>query len=206
MAACLALVLNQSIIRAQQQSTDTQTANRVSSSATFDRIAGSFLTNHCIRCHNEDERESGIRVDQLNGKLAESTLKLWEEISEQIKTAAMPPEEEPQPSAKQRERMVGWIDNALHEARSRTMPINGSVRRLTVQQYRNALRELLGLEEDFAAALPSDGVSRDGFTNDAENFQEIVSRLKRMKKLQAVFLKLRKKLHYQDIMKSLNKF
>ncbi len=168
MAACLALVLNQSIIRAQQQSTDTQTANRVSSSATFDRIAGSFLTNHCIRCHNEDERESGIRVDQLNGKLAESTLKLWEEISEQIKTAAMPPEEEPQPSAKQRERMVRWIDNALHEARSRTMPINGSVRRLTVQQYRNALRELLGLEEDFAAALPSDGVSRDGFTNNAE--------------------------------------
>ncbi|MCP4773405.1 MAG: DUF1587 domain-containing protein, partial [Planctomycetaceae bacterium] len=50
----------------------------------------------------------------------------------------------------------------------RTRPVNGSVRRLTVQQYKNALHELLGLEEDFAATLPTDGVSQDGFTNDAE--------------------------------------
>ena len=63
--------------------------------------------------------------------------------------------------------MVRWINDALHEARSRKKPVNGSVRRLTVQQYRNTLRELLDLDEDFAATLPPDGISRDGFTNDA---------------------------------------
>ena len=134
----------------------------------FESVALPFLKGHCYRCHNERERESGIRLDQLTGELPEASLKLWEEISEQIETSAMPPEEEPQPTAEHRKAMVQWIENALHEARSRKSPVNGSVRRLTVQQYKNALRELLGLDEDFAAVLPADGVSRDGFTNDAD--------------------------------------
>ncbi len=153
-----------------QQTTTTQIEPSVegTSQSAFANIASPFLKNYCLRCHNEQERESGIRVDQLSGELPETTLKLWEEISEQIEMAAMPPEEEPQPTAEQRKQMVHWIHQALHEARARKKPVHGSVRRLTVQQYRNVLQELLGLEEDFAAVLPADGISRDGFTNDAD--------------------------------------
>ena len=53
-------------------------------------------------------------------------------------------------------------------ARSRPTPKNGSVRRLTVAQYRNTLRELLLLEDDLAEVLPPDAVSRDGFVNNQE--------------------------------------
>ena len=45
-------------------------------------------------------------------------------------------------------------------------PVEGAVRRLTVDQYKNSLAELLGLDEDFAVVLPPDGVSKHGFTND----------------------------------------
>ncbi|MCP4891926.1 MAG: DUF1587 domain-containing protein, partial [Planctomycetaceae bacterium] len=134
----------------------------------FPKIALPFLQQHCMRCHNEQERESGIRVDQLNGRLAESSLKLWEEISEQIESESMPPKDEQQPNETERLQMLRWIATALHEAGSRKKPVHGSIRRLTVEQYRITLRELLGLEEDFAATLPPDGFSRDGFTNDAE--------------------------------------
>ncbi|MGI9467758.1 MAG: DUF1592 domain-containing protein [Rubripirellula sp.] len=166
--ACLALVLSPNRLPAQQSPSAFNT-QPVSATAeiSFKKVALPFLKTHCYRCHNEQERESGIRVDQLDGDLPEASLKLWEEISEQIEISAMPPEEEPQPTAEQRKAMTHWISNALHEARSRTRPVNGSVRRLTVQQYKNALRELLGVEEDFAASLPADGVSRDGFTNDS---------------------------------------
>lgn len=125
-----------------------------------------FLNQHCLECHNEQERESGIRVDQLDGSVPENRIKLWEEISEQIESAEMPPEDQPQPSQTQREAMIHWIESTLDDARSRKQPIHGAVRRLTVQQYRNTLADLLGLEEDFAAVLPPDGVSRHGFTND----------------------------------------
>ena len=167
--ACLVLFPAANQLSAQQSPT-TQSKRSVDAATeqSFADIALPFLKTHCYPCHNELERESGIRVDQLDGKLPEASLKLWEEISEQIENDAMPPQEETQPTTKQRTSMVRWISKALHEARSRPRPVNGSVRRLTVQQYKNALRELLGLEEDFAATLPNDGVSRDGFTNNAE--------------------------------------
>ena len=129
-------------------------------------ISIKFLRQHCYACHNEDERESGIRVDQLDGSVPENRIKLWEEIAEQIESEEMPPEDQPQPTSAEREEMLEWIETALNQARSRKQPVNGAVRRLTVEQYRNTLAELLSLEEDFAAVLPPDGVSRHGFTND----------------------------------------
>ena len=49
--------------------------------------------------------------------------------------------------------------------------VNGVVRRLTVAQYRNTLRELLRLEDNLADVLPPDAVSRDGFVNNRETLQ-----------------------------------
>ena len=42
------------------------------------------------------------------------------------------------------------------------------MRRLTVSQYRNSLRDLLGLQEDLTDALPPDGISKDGFANNGQ--------------------------------------
>ena len=44
---------------------------------------------------------------------------------------------------------------------------NGIIRRLTISQYQNTLRDLLGLQEDVCASLPPDGISKDGFVNNA---------------------------------------
>ena len=60
------------------------------------------------------------------------------------------------------------VDVATTAARSRHRAKNGAVRRLTVAQYRNTLRDLLGIEEDLTDALPPDGTSKDGFTNNAQ--------------------------------------
>lgn len=45
------------------------------------------------------------------------------------------------------------------------------MRRLTVAQYRNTLRELLLLDDNVADALPPDAVSVDGFVNNRETLQ-----------------------------------
>ena len=56
-------------------------------------------------------------------------------------------------------------------AKNRVQEKNGSIRRLTVAQYRNSLRDLLGIEEDFTDILPADGVSKDGFLNNGKTLQ-----------------------------------
>lgn len=124
-----------------------------------------LLTKYCLDCHNADNMESGVRVDHLTGGAEESHLKLWSAILKQLDGEKMPPQDELQPSTAERKTLTDWINQSLLVTRSRPTPRNGSVRRLTVAQYRNTLRDLLGLQEDFTDALPPDGVSKDGFNN-----------------------------------------
>jgi hypothetical protein len=91
---------------------------------------------------------SGVRVDHLDATLDDRHLGLWEAVRRKIDDETMPPKGAPQPAAAGRQRMVEWITQALDVARSRPKPNNGIVRRLTVSQYRNTLRELLLLDDD----------------------------------------------------------
>ena len=137
----------------------------------FDLHVKPFLKQYCVRCHNAEKMKSGIRVDHLDAALEDHQLRLWEDLRRQISDATMPPEFAAQPTDDRRKGMVEWINQALEAARSRPMPKNGGVRRLTVAQYRNTLRELLLLEEDLTDVLPPDAVSRDGFLNNKETLQ-----------------------------------
>ena len=136
------------------------------------RFAGEvkpFLEEYCIGCHNAEKMKSGVRLDQLDGQRPESTLRLWEHVSRLVDEREMPPEDEAQPSEKERARLLDWIGAGLHEARSRDVSRDGTIRRLTVSQYRNTLRRLLGLDDDLTDFLPPEAVSRDGFKNNKDS-------------------------------------
>ncbi len=130
-----------------------------------------FLQQYCERCHNAEKLSSGIRVDHLDASLDDKHRKLWEELRKEIDGGAMPPEGEKQPTKEERRHMVEWVSQALDAARSRPTPKNGGVRRLTVAQYRNTLRELLLLDENLTDILPPDAVSKDGFVNNQSTLQ-----------------------------------
>ena len=131
----------------------------------FEKSIGSLVQTYCSRCHNAEEMESGIRVDHLNGRLDDRNLRLWGAIQELVAGEVMPPSDEPQPTDEQRQILNDWIDEALAFARSREGEKNGSARRLTVTQYRDTLRDFLGIEDDLTDVLPPDGISKDGFAN-----------------------------------------
>jgi len=131
----------------------------------FDRDVRPFLKAYCQPCHNAEKMKSGVRVDHLDGMLRESDLKLWEHIQEFVDQGDMPPEESRQPSDQERALIQGWIEEGLHLALTREVATHGTVRRLTVSQYQHALRDLLGVDEDFTQRLPPDAVSEDGFRN-----------------------------------------
>ena len=135
------------------------------SAESFDKHVKPFFTQHCVRCHNVDEMTSGIRVDHLTSAMEDRHLRLWDGIRHQIDLKTMPPKDELQPPDAERQQIVSWITQSLDDARKRPTPKNGGVRRLTVAQYRNTLRELLLLEDNVADVLPPEAVSRDGFVN-----------------------------------------
>ena len=139
--------------------------------ASFDQIVKPFLKQNCVRCHNVDNSTAGIRVDLLDAKFDDNQVKIWEAVQHRIRAGTMPPKGMPQPTAAERQQMNEWIGPRLEIARLRPAPKNGLVRRLTVAQYRNTLRELLLVDTDLTSILPPDAVSKDGFLNNRDTLQ-----------------------------------
>ena len=140
--------------------------------ASFEKVAKPFFKQNCIRCHEGETSMAGVRIDQLDAKFEDRQIATWEAVRNRIDAGTMPPKgAKPQPSDADRERMTKWIDDALEAARARRVSKNGLIRRLTVAQYRNTLRELLMLEDDLSDILPPDAVSKDGFLNNHERLE-----------------------------------
>ena len=139
--------------------------------AAFEQQVKPFLQKNCVRCHNEETSMAGVRVDQLDAAFEDRRIRVWEGIRHRISEGSMPPKGQPQPTAAERESMAAWITQSLEVARLRPAPKNGLVRRLTVAQYRNTLRELLQLDDDLTEALPPDAISADGFVNNKDTLQ-----------------------------------
>ena len=127
-----------------------------------------LLKRYCYRCHGEKKMKSGVRLDQISLSFEDSELFLLRHVHKQLKEQAMPPEDELLPAAGERELLLQWVEDALQEGARKIRPKDGSVRRLTVTQYHNTLRDLLGVEDRLADALPADGVSKEGFKNNKD--------------------------------------
>ena len=166
----LALLVANSTSQAQEKpaATSPAVADATVEETAFRGQIGPLLQKFCVRCHDSENMESGIRVDQLTAVPEDRQLFLLKGIQQQIDDEAMPPEKEPQPTAEQRKTLSEWITRTIKAARARDTKRNGSVRRLTVSQYRNSLKDLLGLQEDLTDALPPDGISKDGFANNGQ--------------------------------------
>jgi mono/diheme cytochrome c family protein len=175
--AAVALVLGTTAaiaLQAQKSPAPLSPPNPTGRDETFAKAIQPFLKQNCVRCHNEDTAMSGVRVDQLDAAsfLEDRHIKLWAAMRHRIEDGTMPPKGiQPQPSAADRRTVAEWIQQNLEIARLRPMPKNGMVRRLTVAQYRNTLRELLLLDDDFTEILPPDAVSKDGFLNNKDTLQ-----------------------------------
>jgi len=128
-----------------------------------------ILANYCYGCHGPDEQENDLRVDTLdrdfvNGRDGET----WHDMHDVLILGDMPPEDEPQPSADERQLVIDWITAELERATEakRATGGRGVIRRLTRYEYNNTLSELLGVELDYAKNLPPETAGPGGFQND----------------------------------------
>src|SRR6185295_4216860 len=83
----------------------------------FEQYVQPFFKQNCVSCHNSEMSTAGVRVDQLDSKLEDRQIPVWEAIRRRINAGTMPPKGLPQPNGADRQRMVEWIDHALEAAR-----------------------------------------------------------------------------------------
>ena len=132
-----------------------------------------YVQNHCIRCHGEEEQNADRRFDRLGPELSDhQTAEHWQEILDIINLGEMPPEDEPQPTAEETNRFVATVTRQLEVARE-ALATGGQerFRRLNRYEYRNTIRDLLGVNMDSfdpTTSFPADD-RVDGFDNIGES-------------------------------------
>lgn len=129
-----------------------------------------FLDTYCSSCHNDYDFTADLSVWDLEGTdphKGEQT-ELWEKVLRKVNTGEMPPVNRKQPSIKQRETFLSYLESSLDGyANSTINPGRATLRRLNRASYQNAVRDLLSLDIDIEDELPVDN-SGYGFDNIAD--------------------------------------
>lgn len=133
------------------------------------------LKKACYRCHGSETAEGDFRVDTLDPDLlyGEDT-DWWLDVMNALGNGEMPPpDEDVEMAIEDRRKVIDWLSSQVQVA-SKVKRSEGSLssfRRMTRYEFNYALQDLLGLPLDFAAALPPETVSEDGFRNSSELLQ-----------------------------------
>ena len=129
-----------------------------------------YLDTHCVKCHGGEKTEGKLDFRRFESErdLAASQ-RVWEEIAAQIESGDMPPKK-PLPSAEENGHAVAWIRGRLGSIDWAALRSPGRVTlpRLTRAEYRNTLRDLLGVDLRAGEDLPEDGEGPSGFVNDRD--------------------------------------
>ena len=107
-----------------------------------------FLENHCLECHDSSAKKGGLDLDTLPLRMDDPEhFRLWERVHERIVAGEMPPKPNEPPSAEETAPVLALLDEKLQAADAAKVATTGRAlyRRLTRQEYENALRDLLHL-------------------------------------------------------------
>ena len=125
-----------------------------------------FITQYCVTCHNQQTLTGGLALDAADLTNVSADAETWEKVVRKLHGGLMPPTGAPRPDRTTSEGFVTWLETQLDRAAT-AHPNPGrteTFHRLNRAEYRNAVRDLLGLDVDVASLLPADGSSY-GFDN-----------------------------------------
>ena len=150
-----------------QESAAQESVDPDASLAIYNQDIQPLLKRHCLDCHGADEQEGMLRLDTLDSTFAGAAAETWHDVLNRLNLGEMPPEDAAPIDAASRRTLVNWIRSQLDRvALERRGGGNQTVlRRLTRYEYSNTLRDLLGIDLDFAKDLPPEPASADGFQN-----------------------------------------
>ena len=129
-------------------------------------LSRALLDRYCVTCHNERQKTGGVMFDKIDIGRVDAHRELFEKVVRKLRSGQMPPQGRPRPDDGTVTAFVTALEAELDRVAA---PDPGVVvsRRLNRTEYVNVVRDLLALDIDGAALLPSD-MADFGFDNNAK--------------------------------------
>ncbi len=134
--------------------------------AKFRKEIHPILAEYCFDCHGDGDAKGNIAFDTFASDAALlSSHDLWLKVFKNLQTGTMPPEKKPRPTSEELAKLETWIKSDVFRIDpANPDPGRVTVRRLNRVEYRNTIRDLMGVEFDTAQEFPPDD-SGHGFDN-----------------------------------------
>ena len=128
--------------------------------------ASRTIRRYCVACHNARLLTAGLALDDVDMTQVGDHADLWEGVVRKLRAGLMPPAGRPRPDEATYARVATWLESEL-DAAAAARPNPGRTQtfhRLNRAEYRNAVRDVLGITVDVEELLPADSASY-GFDN-----------------------------------------
>ena len=166
----LGCIATMSLVFVVYGQTATQSGPAAAPSADAVAAQKAILTQYCATCHSDKAKSAGmdsarkIDFDALDiahvGKDAET----WERIVRKLRAGMMPPKNKARPTAEQLGQLETWVKGSVFKIDPKNPdPGRVTVRRLNRVEYRNTVRDLMGVGRK-AAQLYLERFDSDGLT------------------------------------------
>ena len=142
------------------------TAAELPGATDFHRDIQPILETYCYDCHGDGKSKADVAFDQFDSD--QSLLQsrgLWWKALKNVRAGIMPPAKEAHPTPAEQERLANWIKKDVFNIDPENPdPGRVTVRRLNRAEYRNTIRDLMGVDYDTTSEFPPDD-SGNGFDN-----------------------------------------
>ena len=141
----------------------------------FEKQVRPILKKHCFKCHGEKKQKGDLRLDTLSGDLSKDRVaaEAWHDVQNALNLSEMPPKKEDSLLPAELRTVTSWITQEIDALVASQKGTGGRIvlRRLNKTDYQNTMRDLLGIEMDYAKNLPPETLSEDGFRNNGTTLQ-----------------------------------
>jgi hypothetical protein len=125
-----------------------------------------LLTKYCFDCHGDGMDKGMVTLDHFKSESeALEADELWARVLKNVRAGLMPPQKKKQPTLEEVQSLEHWIKNtAFGIDPANPDPGRVTVRRLNRVEYRNTIRDLMGVDFNTEEEFPPDDTGY-GFDN-----------------------------------------
>jgi hypothetical protein len=117
-----------------------------------------LLSKYCFDCHGDGANKGGVTLDEFKSdETSPKNRELWWKVLKNVRAGIMPPQKKPHPTDVEQQQLAQWIKyGAFGIDPSHPDPGRVTLRRLNRVEYRNTIRDLIGIDFNTTEEFPPD--------------------------------------------------